>query len=124
METREQRGVVIAALCKLKKEGHHWLVPSQTGRQGIYRVDADHKHCTCPDYLDRQEPCKHVYAVQYTIRRELNADGTVTDTRTITFTEKKTYTQNWPAYNAAQSSEKDRFQALLCDLCRGIPEPI
>src|SRR5262245_8742051 len=64
MEAREERGIVIAALCKLKKEGHHWLVPSQTGRPAVYRVDPDHKTCTCPDYLDRQEPCKHVYAVQ------------------------------------------------------------
>jgi transposase len=87
-------------------------------------VSAEHKTCTCPDFLDRQEPCKHVFAVLYTVRRELNADGTVTDTRTITFTEKKTYTQDWPAYNAAQNSEKDRFQAMLCELCRGIPEPI
>lgn len=26
-------------------------------------------------------------------------------------------------YNAAQTTEKDRFQQLFCDLCRGIPKP-
>ena len=31
--------------------------------------------------------------------------------------------QNWPAYNAAQTNEKDHFQVLLKDLCAGIPEP-
>ena len=34
-----------------------------------------------------------------------------------------TSSQNWPAYNAAQTNEKDHFQVLLKDLCAGIPEP-
>src|SRR5262249_10333500 len=34
-----------------------------------------------------------------------------------------TYPQDWPAYNAAQIHEKAKFQSLLRDLCRGIPEP-
>ena len=33
---------------------------------------------------------------------------------------RRTYPQNWPAYNAAQTSEKDTFMALLGDLCAGI----
>ncbi len=33
---------------------------------------------------------------------------------------KPTYKQDWPAYNAAQTNEKDKFQSLLSDLCRGI----
>jgi hypothetical protein len=32
-------------------------------------------------------------------------------------------TQNWTAYNAAQSEEKTRFAELLADLCSGIPQP-
>ena len=31
--------------------------------------------------------------------------------------------QNWTAYNAAQSEEKTRFVALLADLCNTIPKP-
>src|SRR5215213_10211897 len=31
--------------------------------------------------------------------------------------------QNWAAYNAAQSEEKTRFVALLADLCSTIPQP-
>ena len=34
-----------------------------------------------------------------------------------------TSSQNWPAYNAAQTNEKDHFQVLLKDLCAGVPEP-
>jgi hypothetical protein len=120
---REQRGLAIAALCRISKNGQGWIVPSQTG-SGHYTVH--HKngecHCTCPDYEKRREKCKHVYAVEYTIERELQG-GVDTLRKTITITEKISYKQNWPAYNEAQSSEKDRFQQLLHDLCRGVPEP-
>src|SRR6185436_647622 len=37
---------------------------------------------------------------------------------------RKTYSQNWPAYNAAQTQEKSQLQALLYELCRTIPEPL
>jgi hypothetical protein len=43
------------------------------------------------------------------------------ETRTVTLTEKKTYSQNWPAYNLAQATEKRRLQVLLADLCRNLP---
>ena len=36
---------------------------------------------------------------------------------------RKTYPQDWPAYNAAQTSEKDTFKILLADLCSGIRQP-
>jgi hypothetical protein len=36
---------------------------------------------------------------------------------------RKTYPQDWRAYNAAQTSEKEKFLALLDDLCSGIAEP-
>ena len=35
---------------------------------------------------------------------------------------RKTYPQVWPAYNSAQTNEKDYFQALLFDLCRIVPD--
>jgi len=34
-----------------------------------------------------------------------------------------TYGQNWTAYNAAQTSEKDQFCALLRDLVASVPTP-
>lgn len=36
---------------------------------------------------------------------------------------KKTYGQNWPAYNAAQVNEKTEFYRLLWELCAGVAEP-
>ena len=38
-------------------------------------------------------------------------------------TPKRTYPQDWPSYNAAQTSEKDTLQTLLADLCATIPQP-
>jgi len=40
MDAREQRGLVIAALCKLNHADGAWLVPSQTGAERIYRCFA------------------------------------------------------------------------------------
>ena len=36
---------------------------------------------------------------------------------------RKTYPQDWPAYNAAQTSEKNHFHQLLADLCANIDQP-
>lgn len=122
MNAREERGLVIAALCKLNHVDGEWLVPSQSGESLIYRVNLTANTCTCPDYAERGQKCKHQYAAEFTMKREIAADGTITETKTMTFTEKKTYKQDWPAYNAAQSVEKDRFQELLFDLLKGVPE--
>ena len=121
MDARQEKGLQIAATTKLVGEDNMWLVPSQVGK-GKYVVDAYNKQCTCPDFETRQSSCKHIFAVEYTIRREYTDDGQ-TQTITETVTVKKTYKQEWPAYNAAQVNEKDQFQKLLHDLCKGIGEP-
>lgn len=36
---------------------------------------------------------------------------------------RKAYAQNWQAYNAAQTSEKEQFLKLLHELCAGIVDP-
>lgn len=123
MDAREQRGLVIAAVCKLNKTDNGWLVPSQTLGNTIYHVDPVKQTCTCPDHMEAGHKCKHIHAVEFTVKREYNSDGTVTDTKSMTFIEKVTYKQDWPAYNLAQSTEKGRVQVLLADLCRTIPEP-
>ena len=43
----------------------------------------------------------------------------MTETRGV----RVTYAQNWPAYNMAQTTEKETFCNLLRDLCSSIPEP-
>lgn len=127
MDPREQRGLEIAARFKVVRTDRGWSVPSQSGagKYTVAGVDADAPRCTCPDFETRGEPCKHIFAVRLVIQRELFDDGeTITERVTVTKTVKRaTYRQDWPSYNRAQTNEKDRFMALLRDLCAGIAEP-
>jgi transposase len=120
---REIKALQIAATSKLTRKGNTWIVPSQAGH-GEYKVNPDPEspRCTCPDFEFRQAPCKHVIAVEYVLMREQKPDGSTVVTETVTVT-RKSYTQNWPAYNAAQTHEKSELQALLYELCRNVPEP-
>jgi transposase len=124
MEPREQKALEIAAKSKLTRKGNTWLVPSQAGLKK-YTVDPNPQepHCTCPDFEARQLRCKHIFAVEYTIQREQTSDGQTIVTESVRVTE-KTYTQNWPAYNKAQTNERAHFLAFLYELCSGIEEPI
>lgn len=117
---REQRGLEIAATANIIRKGQTYSVPSQSlnGRYTVTRVH-DELRCTCPDYELRGQTCKHGYAVEFVIRRETAPDGTVTETRAA----RVTYSQNWTAYNAAQTSEKATFCTLLRDLVSSVPTP-
>jgi transposase len=125
MDAREQRGMELAATRTIRQKGGIWIVPSQAGN-GSYRVNIMPKiaSCTCPDFETRGTNCKHIYAAKFVIRREENADGSVTVTQSLTVSEQRTtYPQAWTAYNSAQTNEKDKFQSLLHELCSGIQEP-
>lgn len=122
LEARQQRGLEIAAMAKIAKKGGAWLVPSQSGK-GRYTVclHDETPHCSCPDHETRGVKCKHMFAVEYLIRRERNPDGSTTVTETLSV--RKTYSQDWRAYNRAQVGEKAMFLDLLNDLCSGVAEP-
>lgn len=120
MSVRQQRGLEIAATAAIARKGSTFTVPSQT-LKGAYTVikARDEFHCTCPDYELRGQTCKHGYAVEFYLRRETAPDGTVIETRAA----RVTYSQDWPAYNRAQTSEKESFCELLRDLVSTVPEP-
>ena len=116
---RQQRGMAIAAIVRMEKNRLGYKVPSQSGN-GSYVVNTDGDPiCTCPDFDKRQQPCKHIYAVEFTIQREERPDGTAIETRTT----RVTYRQDWAAYNAAQEHEQEHFTRLLRELCNTIPQP-
>ena len=123
MNAREQRGMAIAATCKLTRESGSWRVPSQSANEKVYRVNPVHQTCSCLDHIETGEKCKHLFAVEITLKREHNADGSITETQEIKLTKKTTYPQNWPAYNSAQTNEHKHFQALLADLCGSLTAP-
>lgn len=125
MEPRQQRGLEIANCCHIAEQNGLWLVPSQSSK-GRYRVDSrENPTCTCPDFETRGEKCKHIYAVEYVIefRRTTDRLSVMKETIQVSQTIRPIYSQNWPAYNAAQTSEKHNFQSLLHDLCSSIPQP-
>lgn len=116
----QERGLAIAKSNTVKKNRLGWQVPSQSGN-GSYTVSLDHGEpfCTCGYFEATHKKCQHIFAVEFIVQRETRPDGTVTETRTV----KITYTQEWAAYNAAQTHEQEKFVALLKDLCNGIPQP-
>lgn len=125
---RQRRGLEIAARSRIEhsSEGARFVhAQSKPGRYTVIMSGARGARCTCPDYETRGLDCTHVYAVRYVMEREQGANGATTVTRSVSVTEtvKRTYPQNWPAYNAAQTNERDKFLVLLRDLCRGLPEP-
>jgi transposase len=94
------------------------------------KTGAHNRHsCTCPAFELNQDGCKHIRAVLWVKRqddagrregkppRERAPDG-----EPIQFP-RKTYTQDWSAYEAAQTNEKTEFLQLLSDLCSMIKEP-
>jgi transposase len=124
MSLREAKGLEIADRTQITQSGNLYLVPSQSGR-GKYKVDPKAQTCSCPDFDFRRQPCKHIFAVEVTIRRTKTThikQGVTTVTETVKVT-RKTYKQEWPAYNKAQTVEKAQFQYLLHQLCQGIGEP-
>jgi transposase/predicted nucleic acid-binding Zn finger protein len=125
MSLREQKGRQIAEKSKITRKGNLWLVPSQAGR-GLYKVDFERQQCSCPDFEIRRQPCKHVFAIQYAIEKTIITRTTVTENGKTTATEqveRRTYRQEWPAYNKAQMNEKRLFLYLLNKLCQGVGSP-
>lgn len=121
MDAREQKGLVIAAVCRLSRIGDEWLIPSQS-EEAVHRVSLKAQTCTCTDHQESGAKCKHIYAAEFTMQREL-FDKKPIDEEAITFAPKPSYKQNWKAYNEAQSGEKTRVQELLFDLCQNVDEP-
>lgn len=127
MDIRQQKGQQIAQRATIKKDGHLYLVPSQSGFVK-YKVDPQAQTCSCPDHEYTGSKCKHLFAVEYTIERTEKTKTTVTENGKTTVTEtvkikRQTYRQEWPAYNKAQTVEKAQFQYLLHQLCASIGEP-
>lgn len=115
--SREQRGRELAKRGGIKPIGSRYAVPSSAGAGG-YIVDIVDDVCSCPDHETRRMRCKHIEAVLFWLVWE----GAVTATAEAP-AKRKTYRQNWPAYNEAQTTEKARVESLLKSLCEGIAEP-
>jgi transposase len=116
LETRQLKGLHIAAESRIEQQGDTWLVPSEHSNKRYTVRLGPHPSCTCLDFEARQQACKHIFAVDGILHQQPIAEIPEPVKRL-------TYKQEWPAYNQAQVSEKRRFQTLLYELCKGIEEP-
>lgn len=120
VQVRKERGYLIAKTARIERTEKGWKVPSQSG-SGYYTVISNGfgAECTCPDHETRHCKCKHIWAVELIVTKEVDNDGNVTITKTV----RKTYAQDWKNYNLAQQNEKALFMKLLADITNGIGQP-
>lgn len=70
MDKREEKGLIIAALCKLENKKGLCFVPSQQDAGVKYVVDPTRGICTRKDHQEWGQKCKHVRAVEITIKEQ------------------------------------------------------
>src|SRR3989338_8501662 len=119
IEIRKQRGMEIAKTSRITKFENVWHVPSQSG-SGFYVVKSNgfEATCNCPDHEVRQCKCKHLWAVEFVVTKQIDHEGNITTTIV-----KKTYSQDWKNYNLSQQKEKEFFMNLLADITKNIRQP-
>ena len=116
---RSLRGLHLALNTNIKRTHAGWIVPSQSGK-GKYVVSLALDLCTCTDFEQRQDKCKHIYAVEHTLDglSELDSEQSPEPLKA-----RATYSQDWHEYNEAQKHEKANVQLYLHDLCSQISDP-
>lgn len=120
---REERGMFIFKTEKIVKTPRGWRVPSQDKSRGLaylVRFNGHEPKCNCPDCEIGRQKCKHIYAVEFYIKQQIDEEGKITQTKGV----KVTYSQDWKAYDKAQESEKLFFMKLLRDLCDTVDQPL
>ncbi len=104
-----------------KIDQNTYLVQSQSGNKW-YRIQFINERwiCDCQDFSDNGHlmPCKHIIALEN--RFESFENPYVVDIENIH--KKKTYSQNWTAYNKAQMNEFSIFQDILIELLDNLIE--
>lgn len=120
-DARQMRGLEIAKNSRIEQiDLNLYKVPAQGG-SGTYTVNfGEHEPtCDCPDCQTRGVKCKHQWAVEYFLKFEKDRLGNMT----VTQVKKVTYSQDWKAYNKAQTQEITLFDELLKDLVQSVDEP-
>jgi transposase len=119
--SREERGEDIVNRFKIVKTPRGWRVPSTSHAGNSYLVtfNGHEPKCNCADCELRKKKCKHIHAVEFYIKKEIDEEGKITQTKGV----KITYSQNWKAYDKAQTNEKLIFMKLLKDLCENVEQP-
>ena len=125
---RRRRGLVMAATTKItrNKQGNY-KVRSESG-ESVYTIGKECDTCTCPDFALTKKPCKHIYRALLFIQQEEEREGhdQIEDGKSNDSPKapkRKTYPQNWPKYELAQTHELEHFDPLLWELCSLLIQP-
>jgi transposase len=127
MNSREIKAWELTGDVRISFVSGSWHVHSQVNTTR-YRVNPSPTapSCECEDFQLRgqgcDQPCKHILAVRLLLNRQINGEPNPTPDQIPQREKRKTYSQDWPNYNLAQTNERDHFQVLLADLCRPLPE--
>ena len=118
---RKDKGLLIAQTNRITNTPKGWKVSSQSGN-GTYTVISNgfEAKCNCQDYETRHCKCKHIWAVEFIVTQQVDTNSDVDRTSTL----KKTYKQNWHAYDTAQINEKSTFLYLLKDIISTVDQPL
>lgn len=116
MNDRQNRGLAIAANPTITRKENIWVIPSQSSSKR-YTVNLDAQTCTCPDFEDNRQTCKHIYAAEFALQRESGIQLPAPEK-----VAKRTYKQAWHEYNLAQVNEKAHLQTLLYELCNNVED--
>lgn len=119
--SRAERGKLLLKQFKIVKTPFGWRVPSQShgGHYYLVKYNGHEPTCNCADCEIRKKKCKHIFAVEFYIKQEIDKEGKITETKGV----KVTYAQEWKAYDKSQTNEKLMFMKLLRDLCNTIEQP-
>ncbi len=107
---REQKGLLIAQQENTIKETNEgWIVQSTSKKSIKYKIKqlGNRKLCNCKYFTKNNIKCKHIYAVEYKFNPELKPE-----IKNI----KKTYSQDWVAYDKAKTQESKLFKLILLEL--------
>jgi transposase len=119
--SRQERGEDIAKRLTIVKNPKGWRVSSSSHAGRFYQVmfNEHEPKCNCPDCGLRHKKCKHIYAVEFYIKRQIDEEGKITETKGV----KISYSQDWKAYDKSQTNEKLVFMKLLRELCDFTEQP-
>ena len=107
--------ILARGLVSVVRPGSIWFVRSESGN-GMYSVrrELNGWSCSCPA-ASGSRSCKHVTACQLLLEEEPQDSTLVARPR-------KTYRQDWAAYDLGQTEELPLVQQLLSDLAGTVPE--
>ena len=119
-DKRQEKGKKIVLKSDLiRLSDYHYHVHSQTTKRDYDVIKTDsYWHCTCPDHKFRHVCCKHIHAVEYSIklREEVRENNKVTMNPITVKDCSFCHSQNIKKYGIRKNKSGD-IQKFLCAVC-------